>query len=525
MKVKEDISKISPECVLFDDVFSLYDANTATFQTSSKTELVVKPRNVKEIVDLVKFSSENKLTIYTISQGKNWGFGSKVPVKNCCILMDLSQMNKIVSYDEKFGTVRIEPGVTFRQLSEFLVEKGDDHFLNTIGGDPEASVMGNLLERGDGVGPYCERAAYACHSEIITSDGEIVDIGYGNIDKSRLSDLNKEGIGPGFQELFYQSNFGIVSKITIWLQKKPAFFRTFSFAQNESNNFPKLLECIRNLYRKRIINSPITFWNDYKQLASSIQFPHHLTEVNQPLLRDKIKAFSNDYSTWYAFGGVYVDSKKVGRAILGEVFSAIKPFIKRKTIWSQLSTSKVKLLRRFNGFLGLKQFNFDQLIHSWEENHLLGHTTGNSIKSLFWRKKRLPPKEIDPNNELCGVLWNSFLVPFDGNLIAEVLAAINMIILENGFEPVISFITLNDRYIKVFQQLIFDREDLNQDKKALECHQLVFEYLEKMGCSHSRLDILHMQTSNGILKNDSLHKKIKQALDPVGIFSPGRYFS
>lgn len=520
---KEDLIQIAPNSSILDDVFSLHEANTATFPTDSRNKLIVKPQSVKEVVGVVKFAVQHKLKLYTVSKGKNWGFGSKVPVQDGTILLDLSLMDNIISYDKQFGTVRVEPGVTFRQLSEYLIKEGGHHFLNTIGGDPEASVLGNILERGDGVGPYCERSEYASRMELVLTNGKVLETGFGSLIYSRVADLCKTGVGPGLQELFFQSNLAITTKITVWLHPLPKFFRTFSFAQEESHSLALLLDQIRALYSKRVINSPITCWNDYKQLAASHQLSSVLQE-HTPLRRSQIKEISNNYSTWYAFGGIYVDHERIGKAVLQELFKALKPYIKKKTYWSQLSTRKIKILRTFHNFWGFKQLDFEKIITGWDNSHLLGNTAGNSIKTLFWRKKSPAPPQIDPGPELCGVLWNAFLIPFDGSLIEEVLGHIDELILQHGFEPILSFVLLNDRYVKVFQQLIFDRENEGEDQAAMSCHSAVFSYVEQMGCSHTRLDILHMEEGKKRLKDDGLHQIIKQALDPEGILSPGRYF-
>ncbi len=519
--LKEELTHIAPNSLILDDVFSLHDANTATFQTNSQSKLVVKPDSVSELVGIVKFASQKQLKVYTISQGKNWGFGSKVPVRDSSLLLDLSAMDKIHSYDKKFGTVRIEPGVSFRQLSEFLEEAGGHHFLNIIGGDPDASVLGNILERGDGVGPYCERAEYACRVQVVLATGEVLETGFGNLKNSQVADLCKPGLGPGFQELFFQSNFAIVTQLTIWLQAVPSFFRTFSFSQSSSHSLSSLLDAVRSLYQKRVLDSPITWWNDYKQLTVSKQLGNFYLE-KRPLKRAQIREQSNNYSSWYAFGGIYVDHAKIGKAKLRALFREVYPYTRKKNYWSQLSTQKIQRLRLLNRFLG---FDFSQILASWENNHLLGHSSGNNIKSLYWRKKGPVPMKIDPGKDLCGVLWNSFLIPFDGPLIEEVLKGLDELIQEHGFEPVISFVTLNDRYVKVFQQLLFDREDEKEDIAALACHSAVFEYVEERGCSHTRLDILHMTEGKKRLKEGVLHEKLKQALDPAGILSPGRYFS
>ena len=57
--------------------------------------------------------------VYPISSGKNWGYGSRA---RCAtrVLLDLGRMNRILDFNEELAYVTIEPGVTQRQLYDFL---------------------------------------------------------------------------------------------------------------------------------------------------------------------------------------------------------------------------------------------------------------------------------------------------------------------------------------------------------------------------------------------------------------------
>lgn len=518
-----ELIQLLPGCAIRDDPVSLRQVNTATFQTRARSRLIVQPRSTDEVVTVVQFAARERATVYPVSRGKNWGFGSKVPAADCDILLDLSSMNAIRSYDVTFGVVRCEPGVTFRQLSNFLRDNGNQHFVSMIGGDPDASVVGNALERGDGAGPYCERSKYVSALEVVLADGSVVVTGFGNVRNSALANLVDTGIGPGFQELFLQSNFGIVTAMTLWLQPVPDYFRNFSFSQTEAHSLPDLLEALRDLYRRRVLHDPITFWNDYKQIAAIMKYPDRFTGGQTPLARDTIKQHSNNYSTWYAFGGLYVDDEAIGQRIMQELFRKIRPHVRPQNRWSRLSTRKIRWLRRLNGVAGLSRLNFDALLQQWDHSPLQGYAGHAGLNSLYWRKKGGPPAEIDPDQQMCGVLWNSFIVPFDGQWLARIIEDIEAIVFRYQFEPVLSFVVINDRYLRVFQQLLFDRENPVEDQTALTCHQAVFDYVETAGCSHARLDILHM--GGDLLVSKGLNDKIKSALDPQGTIAPGRYFT
>jgi hypothetical protein len=44
---------------------------------------------------------------YPISRGKNWGYGSRVPARDGCVLLDLGRMNRIVGFSEKLAYVTV----------------------------------------------------------------------------------------------------------------------------------------------------------------------------------------------------------------------------------------------------------------------------------------------------------------------------------------------------------------------------------------------------------------------------------
>ena len=518
---KSELSTLLSDSEVLDNPIALAHANLATFQTTKRSQLIVKVGSVEDIAKLLQFSTKNELSIYVISRGKNWGFGSKVPVQDTEILLDLSSMNKILSYDQKYGVVRIEAGVTFLQLSTFLKENGNRHFLNIIGGDPNASVLGNVLERGDGIGPYCERADYISSPEVILANGKIINIGFGNIQHSKLADLDKHGLGPDFLGLFLQSNYGIVSKISVWLCRIPKHFRLLQVNIKKVDKLRELLINFKELYEKRILDTPISFWNDYKQAACTTQYPWRQKDMSRALDRSYLRTISNDYGAWSVFGGIYVDQFRIGKLIEREIIRCFRQSDIKTSFFSVLSNQKINLFR----FLAKFRIKFfDQLIFDWEQSPLLGHTTNKSVRSLYWRKRRVIPDTIYPEVEFCGVLWNAFMIPFDGELVCRVLLEVEKIIFAYEFEPVISFVISNSRYVRVFQQLIFDRENLDEDKRAIECHQKLFDYLETSGFSHSRLDILSMDHQADIIKDDSIHIMIKEALDPKRVISPGRYF-
>src|SRR5262249_45160652 len=144
-------------------------------------------------------------------------------------LLDLSRMNRILAYSEDLSYITVEPGVTFDQATDFLRQKNSAHYLSVIGGPPDASLIRNALDRGDGVGRYGDRLLHACALEAVLPTGECIHTGFGRFEKAAGKHIHRYGVGPALDTLLSQSNFGIVTQATFWLARKPSHFQSLIF--------------------------------------------------------------------------------------------------------------------------------------------------------------------------------------------------------------------------------------------------------------------------------------------------------
>ena len=178
------------------DSGSLFAAENATFATEHKIPAILRPANRGEVQECLRVAHRFQVPIYPVSRGKNWGLGSRVPARDNCVLLELDRLNRILEFDETLAYITVEPGVTFRQASDFLRSKETNLFLSVIGGHPEASLIGNALERGDGVGPYGERISQACALEVVLPDGECIHTGFDRFRESKVGRVSRWGGAP-----------------------------------------------------------------------------------------------------------------------------------------------------------------------------------------------------------------------------------------------------------------------------------------------------------------------------------------
>ena len=173
----------------------LLDAtSTATFATTTRALAVLHPGNCDEVQRCVRIASRHGIAIFPVSSGKNWGYGSSVPVEDGVIL-HLGRMNRIVAYDEDLAYVTIEPGVTQQQLHDFLISQGGKLWMDATGASPECSIIGNTLERGFGHTPMGDHFGAACGFEVVLPTGDVIDTGFARFGASRVGSLSRAGSG------------------------------------------------------------------------------------------------------------------------------------------------------------------------------------------------------------------------------------------------------------------------------------------------------------------------------------------
>src|SRR5690606_11595620 len=178
------------------DPAELERAATATFRTTARPAAILRPANRAEVRRIVQSARQLGVALHPVSRGKNWGFGSRVPPRDGLVLVELARLDKIVAFDEEIAYVTLEPGVSFRQLYQFLRERRSRLFVASTGATPDASVVGNALERGDGSGPYGDRIHPVCGFEAVLGTGEVVHTGFARFDHTPLGPLHRFGVGP-----------------------------------------------------------------------------------------------------------------------------------------------------------------------------------------------------------------------------------------------------------------------------------------------------------------------------------------
>src|SRR5215510_13199881 len=158
---------------------SLRAAETATFSIGHSIPAIIRPADRTQVQDCMRIANRYKVPVYPISSGRNWGYGSRVPASDGCVLLDLGRMTRILDFNEELGYVTVEPGVTQAMLQAFLQERKSRLWMDSTGASPHCSLIGNAVERGFGHTPYGDHFAHACGLEVVLPQGDVIDTGFG----------------------------------------------------------------------------------------------------------------------------------------------------------------------------------------------------------------------------------------------------------------------------------------------------------------------------------------------------------
>jgi 4-cresol dehydrogenase (hydroxylating) len=505
------------------DSGALRAAATSTLDTRSRVLAILRPGTREEVQSCVRTASRFRVALYPISTGKNWGYGSRAPVHDG-VLLDLGRLSRIVDFSEELAYVTVEPGVTQRQLHDFLRARGSRLWMDATGASPDCSIVGNTLERGFGHTPMGDHCSNACGFEVVLPSGDCVETGFARIPGSRTGALSRWGVGPSLDGLFSQSNLGVVTRMTVWLMPAPERFEAFFFMSERGDALPGIIDALRPLRLDGTLRSVMHIGNDYKVVTAAGRFPWDDPGVPVPIdgramvrLRRRL-----GIGAWNGSGALYGTKAQVRDA--------------RRRVRRALA-GKADRLRFVNdrllGIMGRFAAPF-RLLTGWDVRHTIrviepvynlmkGVPTETTLASVYWRKKPGVPAGTDPDRDGCGLLWCSPVVPMTGADLRDVTGLATEVLLDGGFEPQISVSLATERSAICVITISYDRAEPGEDARALACYRRLTGELLSRGYPPYRLNVAAMDVLQEPAAYADALRALKGALDPAGILAPGRY--
>jgi len=491
---------------------------------------LVRPADALEVAAVTKIAARWRLPVYPISTGKNWGYGDACALGAGQLILDLSRMNRIIHVDPELSYAVIEPGVTQRQLSDYLLDRGIPLWADCTGAGPDTSYIGNIMERGFGHSPYGNRLQHVAGMQVVLASGELLETGFGHYAQSRTTHLFPYGVGPFLDGLFTQSNMGIVTRLGIWLMPQAECVNHFICSVPRHADIAPVVDALRPLRLDGTLRSILHIGNDMRVLSGGRVFPRDKVGTGSRLPEDMRTAMRAEagVGAWSVSGALYGTAAQVAaaRAALRKALrgTAARPrFITERSLRAGafaarlLGTSGAGRRLRAKVALGASLFAMNR-----------GVPNGRFLAGAYWRRRAgLPkgfPERADPARDGCGLLWVSPMLPLRGEDMLAVHALAQASFDKYGFDLFATFSMVNERTLGGVLTVAYDQDDPEETARARACHDEVFASMFDAGYIPYRVGNHAMGRLDP--QGDSYWRTVgalKAALDPAGILAPGRY--
>ncbi|OWW22855.1 FAD-linked oxidase [Noviherbaspirillum denitrificans] len=508
-----------------DDAQKAYDKDASGIKRRIPAALRIQ--DAGSVPEAMRIAARNKIAVYPISTGHNWGYGTSLPVRDDCVIIDLSGMRKIVHFDAELGVVTVEPGVTQEMLAEFLDAGGHPFLVPVTGGGPQCSLLGNALERGYGITPYTDHFAAVTDIEAVLADGSLYRTALREAAGDDLARLFKWGLGTYSAGLFTQSGFGIVTRMTIALARRPECVKVCFFSLKEDALLEPTVAAIRDIIsRLPGTIGGINLMNQHRVLAMSAPYPTDRIGPDGLIPESVIQELGRQYQVfpWTGFGTVY-GTRRMVAAAQKEMKAALAGKVSRLVFISPAGAKALSKLAAFlPGAAGQRLGSTSNTLAKALEL-VNGRPNETALPLAYWRNPTPPQGDsLDPSRDGCGLIWYAPLVPMRPGSVRAYADMVKRIAVAHGIEPLITFTSISDKLFDSTVPIIFRREDEQALARATACYENLLQEGRLSGFFPYRVGVNTMSTLSS-LQNDSLrfHKRLRHAVDPDNLLSPGRY--
>jgi (+)-pinoresinol hydroxylase len=215
----------------------------------------VAPDTVEQVQAVMRTANKYKIPIYPISTGRNLGYGGSAPVLSGSVVLDLKRMNRILEVNEKNAYCLVEPGVSYLDMYRHMQEIGSKLWIDCP--DPGwGSLVGNALDHGGGYTTHNYRVHFDAHCgmEVVLANGDVIRTGMGALPNAKTWQQYKFGYGPWIDGMFSQSNFGVVTKMGFWLMPQPEAYLSGTVSVFKRNDLIQMVDILNELENHGIYN-------------------------------------------------------------------------------------------------------------------------------------------------------------------------------------------------------------------------------------------------------------------------------
>jgi 4-cresol dehydrogenase (hydroxylating) flavoprotein subunit len=458
---------------------------------------VVLPATVEEVQAVVRIAARRGIPLWTHSTGRNNGYGGPAPRVKGSVVVSLRRMNRVLEIDAELGYAVVEPGVRWFDLYEAIEAAGHDLMLS-IADLGWGSVIGNTLDNGITYMPYGLDFGLPCGMEVVLADGSLLRTGMGAMDENRSWHVYRRGLGPTLDPLFMQSNFGIVTRMGVWLMPKPEVYMPLWARVWRDDDVAAMVDTLRELMLDGTVRM-------VPQVMNTLLYGSVFTTRDQ----------------WWQEPGPMNDAAidhmaremDIGRWIMRFALYGDEPVVDHRF---------AKIVERFGRIEGAD---------------VRGHKVAPAdIPSLANPSERVQGgvPNLDLNKmtawyggEEGGHIGFSPIAPMTGRDALAVRDLLRGMVQEAGLDYIAGLLPVHARSFAHITMVIFDTRDERQVHDAYDVARRLVRDAARLGYGEYRahLDFMDLAADQYAFGDHAYRRfveKIKDAVDPDGILSPGK---
>jgi 4-cresol dehydrogenase (hydroxylating) len=455
---------------------------------------VVQPDSAEQVQQIMRIANEFGIPVWPHGQGKNLGYGGPSPRVRGSIQIGFQKMNRVLEINDELAYAVVEPGVRWFDLHDAL-EAGGHELMLSVPDLGWGSVIGNSMDSGITYMPYGAEYMAPCGMEVVLPDGSLLRTGHGAIPGGKAWHVYRRSLGPSLDQLFVQSNLGIVTRMGVWLKRKPEAYAPIMLSIGEDEDLGQAIDVLRELRLAGHLEGVPTL---YPTLRAAVMLTDDAVQTpKRQLTGPEVRAIGErtGVGAWAARAAVWGDAD----------IAALK-LAKIRAAWEAIPSGKMVSTRIYTPA-------------EYGEIELAAEKIQAGIPTL---------KAIEMTPDHVAHVGFSPVVPMTGGEVTYVIGELRSRILGAGLNFSGGIMVTGERSAVVVCGMQFDRTDAASVRNAYALAKRLVKDLGELGYGEYRahLDFMDLAADQYSFNDHAYRRfaeRVKDAIDPNGILSPGRH--
>lgn len=203
-----------------------------------------RPRSTADVQRLLRDAAAREEAVYVRGGGTMYAGGINPHAGG--LVIDVSDMTRVLDLDLARGVVVVEPGIRFGALLAALAPHGQTIGIVPSTG-PAATVGGAVSAHALGTGSPRHQSMGDCVAglEVVLADGTLLRTGSAALDGAGF--FQRYCIGPDLTGLFLgaDASLGVVTAVALWLYPLPAVRETCCFGFSDADSAGRFLAAVQ----------------------------------------------------------------------------------------------------------------------------------------------------------------------------------------------------------------------------------------------------------------------------------------